>query len=179
MEKSTNRIIRVALIGPESTAKSTLSEALATQFETVWVRERSREYLSQLGRNYTQADVEAIASEQLAEERELIKHANRLLFADTEIIIAIVWCQDVFGNTPAWMISELQNKYDLYLLTAPDLPWVPDPLRENPHRREFFFDWYKSELEKIGANYVVIEGEGQERLSAAIRAVENFLQSNK
>jgi NadR type nicotinamide-nucleotide adenylyltransferase len=175
-----NSIFRIALIGPESTAKSTLSEDLAANYKTVWVQEHSREYLAGLDRKYMLSDVTAIAQQQLATENELLKRANHLLFADTELIIAKVWCEDVFGETPAWISEQLlPTRYDLYLLTSPDLEWKEDPLRENPHRRDFFFAWYERELRAINARYTVISGSGEQRLQNAIAAVENFLAETK
>lgn len=178
MEKKNTGIFRVALIGPESTSKSTLSEQLASHYQTYWVPEYSRTYLKNLNRNYTLEDILLIAKEQLRQEKELIKKATRFLFIDTELIVAKVWCEDVFKTSPEW-ISEtlLQNPYDLYLLTFPDLPWQEDPVRENPHRRVFFYDWYERELKKINAVYTVIRGTGALRLKNAIHAVEEFSSS--
>ena len=173
MEKKTDQIIRIALIGPESTAKSTLSEQLAGHYKTVWVQEYSREYLQQINRKYTLEDVLKIAQQQLELENRLIKKANRFIFADTELIVSKVWCEDVFNISPDWITKNiLPTKYDLYLLTAPDLPWQEDPVRENPHRREFFFNWYESELKAINARYVVINGIGEMRLQNAIDAID-------
>jgi NadR type nicotinamide-nucleotide adenylyltransferase len=179
-EEAEGRIIRIALIGPESTAKSTLAEQLATHYKTVWVPERSREYLKGTARKYTLADIEMITLLQLEEEQRLLKQANRLLFADTELIISKVWCMDVFSVCPDWIEDAIHNlKYDLYLLTIPDLEWIPDPLRENPLRRDFFFNWYEEELKKIGAEYQLISGEGASRIKNAVQAVERFLARNK
>jgi hypothetical protein len=52
-----NGIVRIALIGPESTAKSTLSEALAKHYNTVWVPEYARTYLNGINRKYTLEDI--------------------------------------------------------------------------------------------------------------------------
>jgi NadR type nicotinamide-nucleotide adenylyltransferase len=174
MAQQTKNIIRIALIGPESTAKSTLSEKLAKHYDTVWVQEHSREYLANINRPYSLEDVLAIAQEQLKREQQLMEKADKFIFADTELILSKVWCEDVFKTCPEW-ISEsiLSYKYDLYLLTSPDIPWEKDPVRENPHRREFFFDWYERELKAIQADYVVIKGEGEERLQNCIKAIEN------
>jgi NadR type nicotinamide-nucleotide adenylyltransferase len=176
MAKETNNIIRIALIGPESSAKSTLSEALAKHYHTSWVPEYSREYLKTIDRKYTLDDILKIAKEQLAQEQKKILSANKFIFADTELIISKVWCEDVFKVCPDW-ISEniLKNKYDLSLLTYPDLPWENDPVRENPHRRQFFFDWYEKELKSIHANYTIIKGNGDERLSNCVDAIKKFL----
>lgn len=180
MEKKVNLVIRIALIGPESTAKSTLSEALATHFKTVWVKEHSRDYLKRINRKYVLDDVIAIAKEQLQQENELIEKANRFIFADTELIISKVWCEDVFNVSPAWINKNIIDfKYDLYLLASPDLPWIPDPMRENPERRQFFFEWYEKELKSIQANYTVIKGIGEDRLKNCITAIEKFFPGSE
>jgi NadR type nicotinamide-nucleotide adenylyltransferase len=179
MEKK-NKIKRIALLGPESTAKSTLTEQLASYYNTVWVKEYSREYLAQLNRSYTINDVLTIAKKQLEIENELIKKANQLIFADTELIISKVWCEDVFHSCPDWIAENLTtNKYDFYLLTFPDLEWISDPVRENPHRRTFFFEWYERELVAIKARYEIIKGAGTDRLKNCISCIENFLADTK
>ncbi len=171
MEKK-NNIKRIALIGPESTAKSTLSEALAKYFNTTWVPEYARPYLSTINRKYTLDDIIAIAKHQLEEENNLLANSSKFIFADTELIISKVWCLDVFNTCPDWIEENIITfKYDFYLLTSPDLPWQEDPLRENPHRRTFFFNWYEDELRKINADYFIIKGSGDERLKNCIRVI--------
>ncbi len=176
MEKKNTDILRIALIGPESTAKSTLTEQLAIHYKTVWIPEYSRSYLKNLNRKYTQEDILTIAQEQFRQEQELILKANRFIFIDTELIVAKVWSEDVFKSIPPWIHDTLlKHPYDLYLLTYPDLPWEEDPVRENPHRRTFFYDWYEVELKKIDATYAVVKGTGSARLQNAIVAIENNL----
>jgi NadR type nicotinamide-nucleotide adenylyltransferase len=175
MEKKNQHIIRVALIGPESTSKSTLSEELANHYQTVWVPEYARTYLKELKYKYTLQDILVIAQEQFKQEQELLKTANRFIFIDTELIVSKVWCTDVFNTCPDWITETAGNyPYDLYLLTYPDLPWEEDPLRENPHRRMYFYDWYERELKKTNASYTIITGIGEQRLKNAISAVEKF-----
>ena len=173
MEKNCNPIIRIALIGPESTAKSTLSEALAKHYKTIWVKEYARKYLTSLTRKYTIDDVLQIAKEQLKEELELLPKANKFIFVDTELIISKVWCEDVFKICPVWISENIvKYKYDLYLLCYPDLVWEADVLRENPNRRDYFFNWYEKELKKINANYKIMKGVGEQRLLNCMEAIE-------
>ncbi len=180
MEEKDRKIIRIALIGPESTSKSTLSELLAKHYHTVWVPEYARTYLATLNRKYTFEDILFIAREQLKHETELLAHAHRFIFADTELIISKVWCVDVFETNSTWIDEAIiSHQYDFYLLTYPDLSWEADPLRENPHRRIFFFNWYEEELKKINANYTVIKGEGEQRLKNSVLAIEQFLAQIK
>ncbi|MDQ3047465.1 MAG: ATP-binding protein [Bacteroidota bacterium] len=172
-------MIRVALIGPECTSKSTLAEELADYYQTKWVKEYAREFLDKNGSDYTLKDVLEIAKGQTARELEMRNEANRFLFSDTELIITKVWCEDVFKECPEWIENNISvQKFDLYLLTFPDIPWIEDPLRENPHRREFLFNWYEKELQMIHANYKIIKGLGKDRLNNAVSAVEEFLKEN-
>ena len=174
MEEKTSTIKRIALIGPECTAKSTLSKELAIHYKTFWVAEYARKYLADLNRKYTLHDIQTIAKLQLEQEEQLIQKANKFLFSDTELIINKVWCIDVFKTCPDWITSTIiEKKYDLYLLTFPDLPWKEDVLRENPYRREFLFNWYEQELINISANYYIIKGAGEVRLQNCIKSIEN------
>ncbi len=168
----TTKIKRIALIGPESTGKTTLCRDLAEHFKTVWVREYSREYMEQLHRAYTLEDIELCTKKQLETEDELLSDANSFIFCDTELIVAKVWCEDVFKICPPWIEAEIaKRKYDLYLLTYPDLPFMEDSVRENPLRREYFYDLYKSELEKRNFYFQIISRSGKGRFEAALTAI--------
>ena len=172
MEKEAGPIKRIAVIGAESTGKTTLARSLALRFQTVWVPENAREYMNLHSGNYQVGDIEKISREQLQQENRLVSSANQLLFIDTEMIISKVWCVDVFGSCPPWIEEAIsQNKYDLYLLTANDLPWVADPVRVNAQRRDYFFNWYKRELEGYQLPYEVISGRYEARLLNAINAI--------
>lgn len=166
---------KVALIGPESTGKSELSEKLAKYFSTEWVEEYARNYVATLNRPYTLDDIITISKKQLEIEKEKEKKANQILFIDTELIIAKVWAEDVFKTCPDFIQNALNKQnYDLYLLTYPDIPWEPDGVRENPHRREYFFTIYKNELISRRFNFVEIYGIGETRLQNAIKSIQDF-----
>lgn len=174
------KIKRIALIGPESSGKTTLSKLLAEHFNTVWVPEYSREYVEKLNRPYTSDDILFMAKEQLAMENSFLAKANKFIFSDTELINAKIWCEDVFGICPAWIDEKIEEKkYDFYLLTKPDLVWQPDPVRENPHRREYFFDLYKKELDKRNYNYTILAGSGKLRFNRAVAAVNDLTKNTR
>lgn len=172
MEKSANPIIRVAILGAESTGKTTLARSLAMRFNTQWVPEYAREYLSQHEERYTDQDILRIAVHQLEEEEELANAANKIIFVDTEFITAKIWSEDVFGNCPDYIREKLgTHLYDLYLLTANDLPWIADPIRVNPQRRDYFFNMYRKELENGKFPFEIISGRYEARLLNAVNAV--------
>lgn len=171
-------ILRIAVIGPESTGKSTLCKGLAEHFNTLFAPEFARDYMANLHRKYTESDVLHCIAEQINLETSLIKNANNYFFSDTENIMAKVWMEDVYNYCPDWIEKAIQQKpYDLYLLCNTDLPFENDPVRENPLRREFFFRWYESELKKRKLPYAIIKGSGPDRLANAINIIHNFFDN--
>ncbi|MBD1398289.1 ATP-binding protein [Pontibacter sp. JH31] len=172
-------MLKVAITGPESTGKSTLSEQLAAHYNTVWVPEYARTYIGALGRPYTLQDIEAIARGQLALEERLSQQATDLLFVDTDLLVIKIWSEHAFGSCPDWVLQQLkQQDYNLYLLMGVDLPWEPDPQREHPHLRQYFYDWYKRELEALQVPYVEVSGQHASRLEKALRHVDNMLRQH-
>ncbi len=162
----------MAITGPESTGKSELARSLAERYDSLWVPEYSREYLAGLDRKYYYGDILEIAKGQFVREQEATAKANKIIFIDTEFIVNKIWCEDKFGKCHAWineMISE--HVYDLYLLCNTDIPWSPDPLRENPGDRDRLFDLYMDELKTRGLPFHVIKGTGPERKEMAARIV--------
>lgn len=170
------KMIRIALIGPESTGKSTLCEQLATHYHTKWVEEFSRKYIGNLNRNYIEEDVLFCIKEQLLLEKKTIENSAKIIFTDNEVINGKVWMMDKYSHCPEWIDDEIKNNpYDLYLLTYPDLPFIADEVRENGKRRMYFYDWYKRILDENNFNYAIIKGTGPQRLAAAIKVIEeNF-----
>jgi NadR type nicotinamide-nucleotide adenylyltransferase len=167
-------IFRIALIGPESTGKTTLSRQLAEHYCTVWVPEYAREYVEKLDRPYSLEDIGIIAQRHHENERLALAQARGRIFVDTEYLVSIIWAEERFGQVPD-PLTEWQERhpYDLYLLTEPDLPWEDDPVRENPHRREALFERYRKALEDRGLPYALVRGTGPSRLALAISHVDS------
>jgi NadR type nicotinamide-nucleotide adenylyltransferase len=165
--------VKIAVTGPESTGKSTLAQQLADHYQTVWVPEFARTYLLRLDRPYNYDDILTIARSQKRSEEAMLPLANHLLFTDTELLVTKIWCEVKFGKCHPWIREQVSLRdYDLYLLTDIDLPWEYDPLREDKNTREFLFDRYKSELQKLGVNFKIVKGSGKERLNCAIKIIE-------
>ncbi len=179
MDQETKSTLKIAIVGPESTGKSTLSEQLATHYKTVFVREYAREYLEQLDRPYTQDDLTAIAQGQIQLENNALQSANRLLFCDTNLMVIIIWSEYKYGSI-APEITQLHNyqHYDLYLLANNDTTWEYDPLREAPNieERNRIYDIYVRYCNQSGVPYRIVSGTGADRLTNAINAVEEFLK---
>jgi nicotinamide riboside kinase len=190
---------KIVVIGPESTGKSSLCEALAQHFNTVWSPEFAREYLLTHGTDYDFDDLLTIAKGQLALEDEYALSVSTsfvqsaaeepgsgperstrrapLLFIDTDMYVIKVWEEFVFGKSHSWVIDRIvERKYDLYLLCNVDLPWVKDKLREYPDlaTREKLYHIYKDIMINQSVPWVDISGDYDARLAKAIAAVEQL-----
>jgi nicotinamide riboside kinase len=167
---------RILITGPESTGKSQLAETLASFFKGMYIPEYARSYLDGLGRPYEYSDVEHIGLQQVR-EYEQADQSQEWVFFDTWLIITRTWFQVVYNRIPEWVDKEIsQASFDLVLLCAPDILWIPDPLRENGGMmRERLFELYKAELNRHQMNWKLVTGAGEERIHVAVQLIYNIL----
>lgn len=170
-------MFKIAITGPESTGKSTLSEKLAHHYNTNFVPEYSRSYLENFVGQYTENDVVEIAKGQYNLILEEEKKSSKILIADTEIVVCKIWVEYVFKHSNK-VIDEIlkQQNFDLYLLCDIDLPWVYDPLRENPNieERKELFEIYKNTLEQMKVPFEIVSGDDEVRVNNAIKIIEKY-----
>lgn len=170
--------MRIVVTGPESTGKTELSAALANYYGCTWVPEYAREYIAGLERPYTLKDVLNIAEVQIA---ETLKTREGMVIYDTWLVITKVWLDLVFTYRDE-RIEELiaARPVDLFLLCEPDLPWYPDPVRENGgEARLLLFERYRQEIFQAGYPCRIVSGTGEIRLQSAIKGIEDYLKSIK
>ena len=185
-------IIKVVVLGPESTGKSSLCAQLADHYKTGWVKEYAREYLLTNGTEYNYENLLEIAQGQLALEHAAVKLAGdrmlsnsnkiiatsspEIILIDTDMNVLKVWCEFVFEKCHPWILNQIvANSYDLYLLCDIDLPWVKDELREYPDLRirKKLYHHYKDLLINQPVPWVNISGNYEARLQAAITAIDS------
>ncbi|GAB3287248.1 AAA family ATPase [Hymenobacter tenuis] len=174
-------MLRVALTGPESTGKTTLSRLLAEHYHTTWAPEFARHYLEERGPNYTLSDLEEIARGQLQAEEEAAERAAQqqrpVMFCDTDLLVIKIWSEHAFGHCPEWIRRRIElQRYNLVLLLDVDLPWYPDPLREHPNHRQYFYELYQRELRDQFSNFAEISGSPDRRLEQACFHVDLLLE---
>lgn len=168
-------MVRVGVIGSESTGKSTLCRQLSERCGYRWIKEYARGYVEALQRPYTYDDVLLIARQQIAELRA--DYAEQVVLYDTELIITKVWMQHVYGMVAHEVEQAIREQpMDLYLILVPDIAAEPDPVRENLDKREFFHSWYIREVEQTGQPYCLISGQGEARTQAAAEAIKSFIR---
>jgi NadR type nicotinamide-nucleotide adenylyltransferase len=175
LKQEPSDITKIVVFGPESTGKTTLSKQLARHYNTVWVPEYAREYLLRLNTPYSQNDVEQIAKGQIDYEDVMVDESKRILICDTNLVVIKVWMEFKYNACPKWIDEEISNRnYDLHILTAADIPYKDDPLREHPLQREELFEKYVELLDALKINYVVASGNYQQRMKIATDAINSL-----
>ena len=174
-------ILKIALFGPESTGKTTISEQLARYYNTVWVPEYAREYLQKKWNDERKTcepkDLLPIAEGQMRLENTLAKKATKILICDTDLLETKVYSEAYYVGhcDPILEKYALQNAYDLYFLTYIDIAWEQDDLRDKPKERERMFAYFKETLEKYNRNFVILKGDKNTRLRTAIEHIDKLL----
>jgi len=178
MDFNNQEVYKIAVVGPESTGKSTMAKYLAEQFDTVCVPEYSRYYCEHLNNQYTLQDEVNMYYGQVALEEALTPIAkNNILICDTTILTVKIWSDHLFGHTPEEVTNAIKSrKYDLYLLMDIDLPWVDDPLRDFPNEREYFMGIWEKELKAVNAQYKIVSGLDEKRLKNGINAAREIIK---
>ena len=158
----------IALTGAESSGKTTLAVRLAAELDAPLVREASRDLLVP-GRPYGVDDVMRIAREQVRREQQALAVTDGLGVADTDLLVIRIWLDERFGVFPdalqaLWRVQPPR----LHVLTRPDMPWEPDPLRENPVDRDRLHGRYAGQLAALGGEWIEVGGSVDERLAQVL-----------
>ena len=82
---------KIAITGPESTGKTTLTKALGKFYKMPIRPDESRLFFENRGPQYQFDDLEQIANRQWENEQLLISQNPKMLFADTEMTSLKIW----------------------------------------------------------------------------------------
>jgi NadR type nicotinamide-nucleotide adenylyltransferase len=185
-----NRILRIVLIGAESTGKTTLCEALAAHYGTVWVAEYGREHWENkiAAQNTSPGETPAwsddefihIAEEQQRRENEAATRATRVLICDTNAFATATWFERYAGTRhPEVDAIGARDQVDLYLIPSPDVPFVQDGVRDGEKIREWMHARFLELIRAGGTPHVLITGAWDARLPQAIAAIDALLAEHR
>ncbi len=168
----------IALVGAESTGKTELARALAQRLQergtpTTLVSEYLREWCEREGRTPRPDEQQAIANEQT--RRIDAAAALGVVVADTTALMTAVYSEQLFADTTLYDGAlAAQRHYAITLLTALDLPWVADDMRDGPHARQPTDTLVRTALTGARLSFAVVHGTGGERLASAWNAINSI-----
>jgi len=171
----------VALLGAESTGKTTLAGAIGAALtargrRVEVVPEFLREFCDANARTPRHDEQEAIAATQSARIEAAAARAE-VVVADTTALMIAIYSELVFGDTSLYASAlAAQRRVDLTLVTALDLPWQADGLqRDGAHVRGPVEALLRGALARAGIASTTIAGVGADRLDAALGAINASL----
>jgi HTH-type transcriptional regulator, transcriptional repressor of NAD biosynthesis genes len=157
---------KVALVGSESTGKTTLARHLANVYGTLWTHEFGRELWDAQGLTGSFADHLRMATRQHQREEAARRHARALLFCDTTPWTTLQWSLRTYGTADARLHALVDRTIGdyLWILCDNDFGWIDDGTRELPgDLGERFQEQQRLDLERRGIPYRLVSGSVEER----------------
>jgi HTH-type transcriptional regulator, transcriptional repressor of NAD biosynthesis genes len=156
-------VTRVAILGPESSGKSTLAQTLAEKCDTVWVPEYGREFWEKHRCIQTVDQMYHIAGEQRRRENSYTFLANQIMFCDTTPLTTTWYCRKMFG----FQMFLKEYTPDAMILCQPDFPFVQDGTRNQAWVNEQY-DFYLYHYKMFKGPKVMVSGPVSERVKQVL-----------
>ena len=121
-------------------------------------------------------DVVNLVRGQLSTEDALARHANRVLFCDTDALTLAVWAKQAVGQCPPDVEAMARSRrYDLYLLMDVDMQWLEQGHNLDASTQSAAFEAYRQQLIERGLKYLRLDGDYDTRFRIAADAVDLLL----
>jgi nicotinamide riboside kinase len=175
--------ICIAILGAESTGKTTLAAELAPRLtqlsglRVALVPELLREWCEQMGRT-PRIDEQAALMEAQHQRIAAAAETHELVICDTTAVMTSVYSRFIFDDRSLEArAAVLHGRMAHTLLMALDLPWVPDGLqRDGPQVREPVDTMVRAMLATHDLSWSLVAGSGRARLERAIDALAPLLR---
>lgn len=175
--------LTIALLGAESTGKTTLLQAMAHALRqqgrrVAVVPEVLREWCLREGRMPRPEENLPIAQEQERRVDQACTQADIVIADTTALMVAIYGAMLFDGDALHDFAIERQRGYRLTLVMGLDLRWVPDGLqRDRTQPREPVDALLRQMLAQADVAYRVVYGQGEDRVRAALAPVLELLDA--
>ncbi len=168
-------IVNIVFVGAPSSGKTTISQRLASEYQTVWMPEYGREYWMehQVDRRLTLDQLAEIAEGHISREDDMLLKANRILFTDTNAITTFVFSLSYHGCASERLtrLAEAgEKRYDLVFLCDIDIPYDDTWDRSGEVERRNFQQQIIADLKVRRIPYILLSGTIDERC-ATVRSV--------
>jgi HTH-type transcriptional repressor of NAD biosynthesis genes len=193
---------RVAIVGAESTGKTTLAGALQQAFRARGGAFSSTRNVAAFGRDYTERklararaqhadlplerlewsseDFAAIARAQLEHENAAARVSGPLLICDTDAFATTIWHERYMESSSRTVqaIAATAPPRLGYLLTSwAEVPFEQDGLRDGEGIRHWMHERFRSELERQSTPWLLVQGPLEQRTHDAMVWIDAQLRS--
>ncbi|TAG47851.1 MAG: nicotinamide-nucleotide adenylyltransferase [Betaproteobacteria bacterium] len=169
----------IAVVGAESTGKTTLTETLAQHFDGEIVPEYLREFCEIQQRTPTLIEQSLIVATQLTHEANALDRAAKSgaawVICDTAPLQTAVYSEFVFDDTSLYpQALAAHRRYSHTLLLLPDIGWQADGLqRDGAQVQQPVTELLRAQLIAAELPFTEVGGAGLSRVNAAIDALSS------
>ena len=168
---------RIAVLGGESSGKTTLAHALAATLGAPVAEEYGRERWVELGGGVLSADELArVAEVQVEREYALAARAERFVVCDTTPLTTLFYSLADHGHAHNRLHAASRRRYALNVLCAPDFPFDQDGTRRDAAFRDRQHAWYREQLAQRGAKVLEVHGPVADRVEQILRALNQSVR---
>jgi NadR type nicotinamide-nucleotide adenylyltransferase len=163
---------RLALLGGESTGKTTLARALAEQLHTAWVPEYGRQRWEELRETLSIAELVAVARRQIEWEDQaatFIDTPGSWLICDTTPLTTLQYGLHDHGQAPVELHEMARRRYDAVVLCEADFDFVQDGCRRDDGFRQAQQAWTLARLDEMGVACLRVRGSPAERVQQVLK----------
>ncbi len=173
---------RIAVLGGESSGKSTLVKALGRALQTRTVEEYGRTFCETIRHvdDLQPQDLLTIARHQVLLEQQACKRQISEgcgmvpVICDTSPLTTLFYSKELFGRASEELNKLAWRKYDLVIVCDPNIEFVQDGQRKDEEFRERGYNWALSRAPLItwdGKSWLIVKGSVQERVQQVLQAL--------
>ena len=170
-ERPLRPVRKVALLGGESSGKTTLARALADALATAWVPEYGRQRWEELRATLSVDELLRVARTQVNWEREHAARSHGWLVCDTTPLTTLQYCLHDHGQAVAELHTLARRAYDLTVLCLPDFDFVQDGCRRDDIFRSQQHAWTLARLAEEGVFPLQVRGSVHARLTQVLARI--------
>ncbi|MDE2277075.1 MAG: ATP-binding protein [Burkholderiales bacterium] len=164
---------RLALLGGESSGKTSLALALAAALRTAWVPEYGRELWERVRHTLGVDELLQVARTQIDREEAALARLGpqprgTWLVCDTTPLTTLQYCVYDHGSAPPALEAMARRPYDAIVVCEPDFDFVQDGARRDAAFRAAQHAWTLAQLHRFGMDWLSVGGSLARRLDAVI-----------
>lgn len=165
---------RLALLGGESTGKTTLAQALAEHLHTGWVPEYGRQLWEELRHTLSVEELLHVARHQVELEDAAAAKREGWIVCDTTPLTTLQYCVHDHAHAPPELHALAHRPYHLTVVCEPDFAFVQDGCRRDDGFRQAQHAWTLARLQEQGVTPLRVSGSVQARVTQVLAHLQRM-----